>query len=285
MNRIISSILFSGALATVFLCASCTNKPPNLAPLGPISATGTLIPSEVSLIRRGTHILLIRGMKAYYVESKTENLVDYEGQTVHILGVAEENTPRDDLPVLVVTKLTSAGDSGKTHAWEVPALDIRIVTPENWVASIQKSVVTFTAERESRPLLTVRLSESGSLPPGGRQEYLAGHRAVRMEPIGMKGTIDVYVQGKEHALWFHFDATSQSGISTIEELKLLQGAFDHSLSTLQFLSDQRDNTVSTGSGAMEGCGGFANVLCPQGSFCNIVNEETKMGTCRSIPKL
>ena len=282
MKRIASSLAFASILCLfTFSLSACQKAPINQPPLGPISATGTLIPAEVSLLRRGTHILMVNGRQTYYVESKTEDLVSIEGQTVHIAGIAEANTSKDDLPVLVLSELTSVNGESGLHVWTIPSLDIRMQTPGRWKATIEKNVANFLLPGESNPILTISISGSGSLPISSSPYYLSGHRAVRIETLNGSGATDVYVQGKSTILFLHFDASNQTSVKRMEDAKLLRSEFDFSLSTLTFLSDNSVAATGSGSAASE-CGGGGNTLCPQGSFCNILDPDAKTDRCQSI---
>lgn len=273
-------ILFVIFFLTCSLSA-CTKTPLNQPPLGPISATGTLISADVSLLRRGTHLLLVNGKKMYYVESKTEDLVNKVGQTVHIEGIAEANTSPDDLPVLVATKLTSVQGESGLHVWNIPALDIQMQTPNAWTATIKNSVASFALPGEEKPLLVIRISGSGSLPAEGTHYYLSGRRAVRTNP--KEGTIeDVYVLNGETVLFFHFDASTQQSVERMEDAKLLENEFEYALNSIKFLSDRASNSANSGSMIFAPCGGEANVLCPHGSFCDIADPVAKIGKCRPL---
>lgn len=283
MKSITSSLAFASAIFTLTLSLSaCTKTPLNQPPLGPISATGTLIPAEVSLLRRGSYLFLINGKQMYYVESKTENLVQTEGQTVHIEGIAEANTSKGDLPVLIISKLTSVKGESGLRVWNIPALDIQLQAPSTWKASIQKNVATFLLPREEIPLLVINVSESDSLPVGGSHYYLSGHRAVRIDAQEGSSKSDVFVQGKEFILHLHFDATKQQSIERMEDAKLLESEFEFIVNSLKFLSDKRDTNSGSGSGLSVPCGGEGNVLCPQGSFCDVFDPALRIGKCRAI---
>ncbi len=272
-----------GSAALIALTA-CTNKPLDQAPLGPVSATGTLIPTEVSLLRRGTHILMVKSKKLYYVESKTVSLVDYEGQTVFIEGTAEQNTSLDDLPVLIVKTLTSLHDHDKLHVWEVPALDLKISTPDAWKGSIQKNVVSFALPEEKTPVMTIGLSLKTSLPAEGIPFYLGSHRAVRSSPVAGSGAENVFIQDKQVIIVLRFDTSSQHSIERLEDAKLIQAQFERAVNSITFISDEGSSSILSGSGAGVPCGGVAGVLCPSDSFCDIYDFENKIGKCRQVTK-
>ncbi len=278
MKKILVFFTFSS-----LLFVACQKNPVNQLPLGPITATGTLIPAEVSLLRRGTHILLIKGQKTYYVESKTEDLVSREGQTVYVEGIAENNTSKDDHPVLVLQSLQSVkGDPG-LKVWNIPALDIRLQAPIAWTASIQKSVASFSLPEETSPLLTVSISGSGSLPSGGSHYYLSGRRTARIDDASGDKS-DVFIEEKEYILHLHLDLSSQESIVNIDDRKLLMSQFDYILNSIKFLSDREAGSSSSEDSIAVQCGGEANIVCPEGSFCDVTDLETKVGRCRSFKR-
>ena len=267
------------AVSSAISLSACTKKTISSSPLGPVSATGTLIPAESSLVRRGTHLLLENGVKMYYVESKTENLVTYEGQTVHIEGIAEANTGKSDLPVLIVGSVTALHNDSAIHVWEIPVLDLRITTPDAWNAGIVKSVASFLLPGEKTPILTVSVANETALP-AGTPFYVANHRAVRIAALAGSGAEEIYLQNKTVILHLHFDASTQAGVTTMEDGKLLQSEFENALSSVQFISDSSNTATGTGSGLVTPCGGVAGVLCPAGYFCDVFDNAAKIGKCR-----
>lgn len=280
MHRALYPLILIALLLAISACSS--RQTAQLPPLGPVSITGSLIPADMSLIRRGTHLLLVNGEKMYYVESKTVNLVNFEGQTVHIDGTAEMNTGKQDLPVLVASSVTAAMHDGSLHEWEIPTLDLKVSVPAAWRASIKKNVVAFSLAGEQVPLLTISLL-SGATLPAGTPYYLSGHRAVRVQLLSGSGTTeDIVVQDRGFSLQLHFDASTQQSITRLEDATLLQSEFQSALSTLSFLSDRSPDIPASGSGVMIPCGGPAGILCPQGSFCNVTDFEARIGQCKTL---
>lgn len=227
---------------------------------------------------------MIDGKQKYYVESKTENLVQVEGQTVHIEGVAETNTTKDGLPVLVVHDLQSVKGEDGLHLWNIPALDLQIQTPNKWRGNIQKNVVTFTLPQEESPLLTINVSGTGSLPLEGNRYFLSGHRAVRQGQKDGTGIVNVFIQAKNAVLELHFNTTTQTSIERLEDAKLLESEFEYALNSLKFLSDKSSQQTGSGSGIAEVCGGFGNILCSPGSFCDITDAVANTGVCKQLRK-
>ncbi len=279
MHRALYPLILIALLLAVSGCTTKTQRTP--PSLGPVSITGSLLPAEISLIRRGTHLLLVNGARTYYVESKTVNLVDFEGRTVHIEGTAQPNTGKQDLPVLIASTVNASMNDGALHEWEIPALDLKMSVPATWRASIKKNVVAFSLVGEQAPLLTISLL-SGSVLPAGTPYYLSGPRAVRLASDSDTLTEDIVVQDRGFSLQFHFDASSQQSVTRVEDVKLLQSEFQNALSTLTFLSDRNPDLPPSGSGAMIPCGGPAGILCPHGSFCNVTDFEARIGQCKTL---
>lgn len=273
---------------TLALLTSCTRgSPPVPVKTGPASATGTLIPAEVSLTRRGSHALVVSGKTQFFLESKNENLQEFEGQTVFVSGNLEPNFRPEDLPVLVVERLRASRGQEPLHDWDVPALNLRIRAPETWGATIEKGVVSFMLPGEESPLLIVSLTSSGSLPTG-TPIFVAGRRGVRTTPE--KGTVqDVYFSDKDVSVRFHFDASLQRSVQRVEEGQILLTQFENLLASASFLSDRSSSSSPTpsltGTGAATGgtpCGGSAGVLCPTGFFCDITDTVENIGRCRQL---
>ncbi len=183
MKRLLPLGITSIIALTLGLSA-CTNKPIDQAPLGPVSATGSLIPAEVSFIRRGTHILLIDGKQRYYVESKTESLLSFEGQTVHIEGTAQANTSAQEMPVLLVKKITALKGNAAVHTWEIPVLDLSITTPDTWSDPEKRGVVSDCRRRAAH-----RDHESDGTGLTSRR-----HPVLSSQPQS---------RARAHALWEH----------------------------------------------------------------------------------
>lgn len=281
MNRFHLAASSLALIAGLTIFTACTKKPLITVPLGPVTATGTLIPAEASLVRRGSHILMIQGTKSYYVESKTENLDSFEGQSVTIQGIAERNTTKDAMPVLVVSSVLALKENSELHTWDIPALDLKITLPEAWNAGIVKSVASFLLPDETVPLLVVSLSEEKVLP-AGTPFYVGSHRAVRIASAPGSEIEDIFVVNKTVILHLHFDATTQRTIERLEDAKILLSQFENALTTLQFLSDIPSSQAITGTGALAPCGGGAGVLCPSGYFCDVFDAEAKIGKCRKV---
>ena len=109
LNRSISLGVWLGIL--LFGCS----KPVDLVllPQGTQEVSGYLIGAELSLVRRGTHLLLQDGIERYLVESKVIALRAFEGKEVRIRGFFENNIDAAHLPVLVVEEIREQEDGWK----------------------------------------------------------------------------------------------------------------------------------------------------------------------------
>lgn len=256
--------------------ASCTKKNDPTS-YGPLSATGTLIRAENSLVRRGSHILVVKGEKKYFVESRTQNMSALEGQTVYVQGTLEANTT-PDLPVIMAESVKRSFGDEDLHRFEIPALNLRIGVPQTWAGTVQKTTATFLLPGETTPLLTIRRLSGSTLPPGGSPIFIKNRRGTRL--AGQGNASVVYVLEKDSILEFHFDPVLQQQLITEEDGAIVASQFERALSTITFLTDKDVVTPVSGSGAGMACGGGGGVLCAAGYFCNITDLANQAGRCK-----
>ncbi len=267
------------SVLSILLLGACSRRSDvEAVPLGPITATGTLVSADVSLIRRGSHILIVDGQPRYYVESKTENLGDFEGRLVGIDGTIELNTMKGDFPVIVLRTIRSKVGNEGLHLWNIPALNLRLRTPDAWKGSIQGKTASFTLDGEDVPLLSIQLM-SGSTLPTGESFYVRNRPAVRTE-LNSGASQEIFVLERDTVISFRFDPSSLKTVRSTEEGKILAAEFERLLSELSFLSDTKLKTSVTGSGSGIACGGPAGVLCSSGYYCDISNTTDALGVCK-----
>lgn len=271
-------LIGSFLIASVVLVAGCKKNDEVKIPYGPFSATGTLVRADVSLIRRGTHILLIEGKQTYFVESRTQNMRELEGSVVYVEGKLEPNATKTDLPVLVATSVKRSHGDEDLHRFEIPALNLRLGVPESWGATIQKNVASFLLPGETLPILSIRLMSGSTLPPGGSALFVKNRRGTKISSIA--GGSDVYILEKGTVIHIHFDPSSQDQLKTVEDAAIAAAEFERILGSISFMTDKDVPTVTTGSGAGMPCGGSAGVLCPAGYFCNVVDTVERIGQCK-----
>lgn len=271
-------VTITAVIAASATLASCTRNNGPTVTYGPITATGTLIAAENSLIRRGSHLLVMEGVPKYFVESRTQNMSELEGQTVFITGTLEANTTKEDLPVISATSLKRSHGDEDLHRFEIPALNIRLGVPKTWTGTIEKKVAVFMLTGETTPLLTIRLMSGTTLPPGGTSIFLRNRRGIRRD--GGRGDIDIFILEKGSIIELLFDPTLQQQLVTEEDRAIVTSQFQRALGTISFLTDKDVLIKTTGSGAGVPCGGSAGVLCQSGYFCNITDTTNQIGQCK-----
>ncbi len=271
------------ALAVVFVTVAafnaCTQEKRIEFVSGPVSATGTLIRAENSLVRRGSHLLVVSGEATYFVESRTQSMTDLEGQTVNVLGILEANTSPKDLPVIMATSVRRTHGDEDLHRFEIPALNLRIGLPQTWAGSIKGTAAKFLMAGEEIPILTIRLMSGSTLPPGGTPIYIKNRRGTRLS--GLAHASDVYILEKNTIIELHFDPVMQSQLTQQEDGAIAASQFERALLTISFLSDKEPAKHVTSSGAGVLCGGSAGILCGTGYFCNITDTQLQMGECKA----
>lgn len=273
----IRRILLTGTLTLALIAVSACKKTndPGI-PLGPLSATGTLIRADVSLIRRGSHAFVVGGKTVFYVESRTQNLSDFEGRIVSVSGLLEKNTDGNDLPVLVAEQVKGPTANEDLRRFEIPALNLRLGVPESWNGSIKDGTAFFALAGEAESLMTVRQMSGTTLPPGVPM-FIKNRRTTRQDTE--QGS-DLYILEKTTVIHIHFDAATQKQLTTKEEADIVAAQFQRVLSTISFITDRDAVTPATGSGSGAICGGPAGIVCEAGYFCNITDFESRIGQCR-----
>ena len=278
MKAPLKFLTLTAVILTTVALTACTRDNGIIVVYGPTSATDTLIRAENSLVRRGSHILVVSGEKKYFVESRTQNMTELEGQTVYVLGLLEPNTAKTDLPVIMATAVKRSHGDEDLHRFEIPALNLRLGVPQTWAGSIKNKVATFMLPGESTPILTIRLMSGSTLPPGGTPIFIKNRSGTRLS--GAKHVADVYILENNTIIELHFDPAIQTQLTTEEEGAVVASQFERALLTISFLSDKDAISQLTGSGAGTPCGGSAGILCESGYFCNITDLQNLIGQCK-----
>jgi hypothetical protein len=255
---------------------------PRQIPQGTQTLTGTLIPAELSLTRRGTHVLKVRDEEVAYAESASVNLRTYELIEVGVTGTFSHNTNPSDLPVFIVTSLRAVEIPAVTV--EAPSVGLSLRVPREWILQSFDDGVAFTLTGSSTPLLRVMRSSLTRLPQGTNL-FVGGYDAVRIE--GEDGTQIVHLQAGRGIVTFTW--TSDDDTQDAAFAQMLRTAVVRSVSSSQktmtggFL--QLSSSPATGSAASYAgprpCGGPAGILCPAGTYC-AVNSPDGVGTCQPL---
>jgi hypothetical protein len=292
------------------LCAlalsGCFRKPVAQFPAGEQIVTGTVKPAELSLTRRGTHLLVQNGETTAYLESSVVNLRQYENKEVQMRGTYEANTDPTDMPVLVVQEVVG-GLASTTRAWTIPALGISLTTPKEWKGKIMGDTAAFTGSGSETPILTVFREGEDKLLASASSSSAAGVR-ISTFTMGIRHVVRSYNQetGNERVqidlrpvetdatrdiLTLLFTPTDEVQLDPEGWKALTDGivrsvvfAGDASSSSLSSSASSQTVAPATGSGAGAGspCGGDAGILCPLGYYCNITDLKANTGVCQKL---
>ena len=277
------------------LLSACFQKEPRVIPTGIQTVTGIVRPAELSLVRRGTHTLVVGGEILYYLESSTVNLGKYEGREVQMQGEVQANTDPSDIPVLEVTKITG-GPSALTRTWALEDLGITIDTPSAWKAKATGTSAQFTATGSQAPILTLLLASAAQLSKTASSGssvvkstfFLGSHSVIRRQNHQHgreRALIDLrpaFTDPKADVLAIVFTPTEEAGVDP-GACGMIRNDILHSIKfTTSSSSSSKSSTSSlpplTGSGAGMPCGGPAGILCPQGLRWQIT--EGDVGRCQ-----
>jgi hypothetical protein len=270
--------LFS-ILAVMLLLSSCRGGPRPAGPgelaeiLGPMTATGVVADTPLSLYRRGTHALTVGGRERMYLESRNVNLAEFVGKAVSIDGELQINTHPSFLPVLVVSRVNVLGEGGKEEKiqeeFSFPWGMLEFSYPSSWIARAGERGVVFLLEDAEGPFITVSFFEDEVLQGrGGVPLLVAGKEARRiLDPVSLAHTVEVPLSSG--VLRFAFAPQEGRGD--------LRDAFYALLQAVRIEEKLDADGEKEGNGPP--CGGPAGVLCPKGSYCRIMDAELGIGRC------
>jgi hypothetical protein len=243
---------------------------------GPIQIEGVVTSTGISLIRRGTHVLSVRGQALYYLESSKLNLDDFEDHMVTASGTVELNVSDEYLPVLVVDSIESSDEPSRGEQ-TFASLGIAMTVPEGWNVNIEKGILTARLSGSTVPFLTMRQDPSGVLAESGQTLRIGGRSASRI--TRPDGSAEILVSMNPGVLRLQV-------IPSEEDKPLIVETLDSALRSLRFLaaSPRSSSSRSTGSGGTlpTVCGGVAGILCPSGFYCEITDHTVNTGRCRSM---
>lgn len=269
-----------GLIAFVVLCAglvwsSLSGNVSRELPQGTQTLTGSLIPAELSLTRRGTHVLKVEGKDIAYVESASVNLRQYELTEVGVTGRFVENTDPADLPVLVVTSLRPIDIPARSV--DVPSVGLTLRVPLEWNVQLFDDGAAMSLTGSSTPLLRVMRSSLTRLP-AGTPMVVAGYDAVR--DTGPQGEDIVHLSAGRSIVTFTWMPSPDGDDRSAAFAQLLRTAVVRTpASDSGATLSSRSPAPLNGSGTTaQPCGGPAGILCPAGSFCSVTAQDG-VGTC------
>lgn len=262
-------VLPVGGIAVVVILSmnACKRVVPAPLPVGPVTMTGTLLKTELSLTRRGTHLLRQYGKDIVYVESHAVSLREYEGLDIALHGILEANTNDFDLSVLLADTVTLV--QFPSRHFEIPSLHVSFSVPTQWAAVLFDDGFVFSQTGAIAPRLRVSRSALTSLPNDVRI-LVGGHGAVRVH--GDLGDA-VFIQNGRDIIVFSFGVQESARI-----LSSIQ--FSASSSSLSGTGSLRTGSGSHIKGAA--CGGAAGILCPDGQYCEVTDQAAGIGVCTAL---
>lgn len=256
---------------------------PRQIPQGVQTLTGTLIPAELSLTRRGTHVLKVDGEDVAYAESASVNLRTYELTEVGVTGTFHLNTNPSDLPVFIVTSLRAVDIPAVTV--EAPSVGLTLRVPKEWVMQTFDDGVAFALTGSTTPLLRVARSSLTRLPQGTNL-FVGGYDAVRVD--GEHDTQIVHLQAGRGIVtftWTSGDAGRDAAFAQLLRTAVVRSAPSSSQKTVTGGFLNLSSSPAAGSAASYAgsrpCGGPAGILCPAGTYC-AVNSPDGVGTCTAL---
>lgn len=273
-----SSLFLAGCCFLVLAgCGEPSSGSPLPLPTGLQTMTGTLLPAEISTLRRGTHLLTDQGQPVTFVESTTVNLRSFEGKTVVIRGVFEPNADPSLLPVLVTQDVQAVEKD--SSPFSLPAYGLSGTVPRAWVEGTQQDRTVFFVEGSTLPLVTIALKKQTPLPARGAPFLITGHHAVREITPGTNAETTSVERGDDLIVLTY---TPPDASDNAAFLHAQWTAFLTSLALTDAASSSANAGASVSSApAGQPCGGTAGILCPEGQYCAIEDLAENIGHCRA----
>jgi hypothetical protein len=248
--------------------------------LGPYTATGTIVGTGSSLVRRGTHVLTMNGRSRFYLESRSVNLTQFKDTTVVIKGEVSPNSHPQFLPVFQVSSVTPLEPSMPTDLqhYTVSTLSLQLDAPREWKSALKGGRLTFAIPEEDGAFIAIENDDRSPLPEEGLHVRIDGRNGTRVIDE-VTGVHRVYVRlTPNRVLLFTFGPKG-------EESLLLRDAFYTMLQSVQFSNLEQPSITGDPEklqGSGQPCGGPAGVLCPEGEYCAVREFDTGIGGCRKL---
>ncbi|MEI8230554.1 MAG: hypothetical protein WCG83_05485 [Candidatus Peregrinibacteria bacterium] len=264
----------------IFLTSCGTPLPPPLAlPQGDQMYSGTLLPSSLDVLRRGSHLLRRTGVKecpivptldCLYVESSTVNLRLLEGRPVSIIGVIERNNRPEDMFVLIAKVAHSL--TTQTDAITFNSLGFFALIPELWIRQKTTGVdLAFSVSGSTLPLVSVKRMKADILPDGP-PFVVDGRHAIRISDAATASE-NITVDLSDDFLVLHFNGLAA------QDSDIARSQWSDFLSSIRFIMQTSSDVSSTTSVDGIPCGGVAGILCPTGQYCAITDAKLNIGRC------
>lgn len=247
-------------------------------PEGPQIISGILRPVPLSLDRRGTHLLRKDDVDVAFVESARSLLRSYEGLEVTLHGTLEYNTDPTALPVLVATDVTLL--QSPSRIWTVASPSLTFESPMDWEGEETDVGIKMTKAGIVGPMLTITKANIAQLPAGVSLQVDERRAVFVRESTGD----NVFVQNGEDVVVFSFRSSSDDNVmlSPIQLLLMRSVRFPMNASG-DAASQASDGIFSSVSDILGNpCGGSAGVLCPEDSYCEIIDSMEGIGRCRKL---
>ncbi|MDO8648154.1 MAG: hypothetical protein Q7R81_00035 [Candidatus Peregrinibacteria bacterium] len=301
-------LLPSIAVSVVLSLFACT-KPLPLPPLpeGEQSAMGILTPVPISLVRRGTHVLLQGEEPLYYVESPTVNLGPFENRTVRMRGTIVRNTDPYDAPILLVSEV-SLVEGEEVRTLTLSPFHMTINVPSTWSMEDSDDTVTFRSGSGSDPVLTLAEELRRDLPAKSSFEIIPGQEIMAIL-VGARRSLllldtttgwqKLFIDPGSHPdtleklpiITLLYSPTESTSAKEAKEtmLRILNSVRFHFRNPPSSRSSAGSNSIGADRGSSASgtpnaqgtpCGGPAGILCPAGYFCEITDLQTSIGKCR-----
>ncbi len=236
--------------------------------------TGVLVAAELSVVRRGSHVLVQNGEDQYFVESADHNLRQLQNKLVTLTGILELNADPYDLPVFVVKDIVDIEETVQTV--RIPGLKMTLQIPVEW-RKVPAGGETQFFHEDGEIIATIFKERETDLPEGGVPMVIGAERAVRLIDE-FSGNQIVTVKRGEVLITLFYTPKKRA------DAERLRAQWLEVLNSVEFTEKSLgDDDVPTGTGSLGiPCGGIAGILCPDGQYCNIDNMEENIGHCRAI---
>ena len=286
MTRSFPSWFFGSALllCTLFLTA-CGDDEPIVLPEGVQVLTGSVLPTDISLLRRGTHLFQVDDEDVYFLESTAVNLRKYERKHVVLQGEVSPNVDSSYLPLLTVEAVLDVLEQ-ETKEWKLRSFGVTFELPDSWGGSIESALSSFVPLGSSDPAIIFQWEESEEQEKEENTEEQLDYDSTPIVIDGTRATKSVDSQtGNETVRIERPNGVIQITYIALDHPHAQQWHADwiSALASME-LADTRVPDTPTSTGAITGspCGGPAGILCPEGFYCDVTNLQENIGVCRSL---